>query len=72
MVLEIIRIANEKALLKKNINYIFMYDFRGNLKDKFIDLNHAAKVLNRSAASISKYIKKENRFDGIHFLCRVK
>jgi len=49
-----------------------MYDFRGNQIGKFKDLNDAATKLSKTTASISKYIKKENRFDGMHFLCRRK
>lgn len=73
--------ANKTALSKKlkhlskiekETRWIYMYDFRGNLKGKFRDLNQAANKLNKTAASISNYIKKENRFDGIHFLCRSK
>lgn len=64
--------ANRIALEKRNINWIYMYDFRGVIKGKFRDLNDAATKLNKTTASISNYIKKENRFDGMHFLCRRK
>lgn len=70
MVAEIIKQANQKALNKRGINYIYMYNFRGDLINTFKDLNHASRVLNRTCASISNYIKKENKFDGMHFLCR--
>lgn len=69
---EIIKRANKKARSKQNINWIFMYDFRGKLVNKFKDLNDASKKLNKHYSVISSYIKKENRFDGIHFLCRKK
>ena len=62
----------KQRILKSCKDTIFMYDFRGKFINSFSQQTEAAEYLGKSEASISNYIKKENRFDGIHFLCRSK
>ena len=62
--------AQKKNRILKKTNCIYMYNFKGELIKSFSKQSEAALFLGKTEATISKYIKKGNRFDGIHFLCR--